>query len=206
MSNREWISRRGSGSIGRRGGFGSRRRVDSRDWFGGWKIRLPHSGRGLCARGDVSGGGRASSRGWSACGAGRADGCWREVRWPIGRVVRRGWRNAGGRGRANSPRIPTRGRMGVLIWRRGCRGRKLLDQPFKPGPHGIVDQTVIKPSPHRQQLSAAALHHSPIHPCAHPCSLAAGVREGIEAPPWLEGMPAGGSYRISSQFPSGSCR
>ena len=51
----------------------------------------------------------------------------------------------------------------------------------------------LGPSRDRQQFSAVGIDHSSFHPCAHPCSLAAGVREGIAAPPWLEGMPAGGS-------------
>ena len=58
---------------------------------------------------------------------------------------------------------------------------------------GIAHRPALGPRRHRQQFSAVGIDHSPFHPCAHPCSLAAGVREGIAAPPWLEGMPAGGS-------------
>ena len=91
------------------------------------------------------------------------------------------------------PRQQCRWRFAVAVPQQGRLGRQLLVHPFEPEAWSTAHQTITGPGPHRQRLGAAGLDHVPIHPRAHPCWLTAGVREGIAASPWLEGMPAGGS-------------
>jgi hypothetical protein len=56
-----------------------------------------------------------------------------------------------------------------------------------------MGNTLIRPGEPQAEIVTFGESLHPFHPCAHPCSLAAGVGEEIAAPPWLEGMPAGGS-------------